>query len=137
MRRCLERPSSGHNAPMIKHRLSAAAAAMALAAAILGAAGPAAADTVGQANYSGLVQHVSSENVKVTNPRDRSTMSFLLVPHFKNVFSSDGKTTYQMSALKEGQYVKVFYDQKALGARHADRILTLNNANMPLGQQKG
>jgi hypothetical protein len=122
---------------MSNHRLSALAAGVALSAAVLGAAGPAVADKVGQTNYSGLVQHISSENIKVTNPRDHSTMSFLLVPHFKNVFSGDGKTTYQMNALKEGQYVKVFYDQKALGARHADRILILNNSNVPLGQQKG
>lgn len=122
---------------MSKHRLSAAAAALALSGAFLGAAGPAIADKVGQANYSGLVQHVSSDNIKVTNPRDHTTMSFLLVPHFDKLFSSDGKTTYQMSKLHEGQYVKVFYDQKALGVRHADRILILTNGNMPLGQQKG
>ncbi len=94
-------------------------------------------DRVGSANYTGLVQHVSSENIKVTNPRDHSTMSFLLVPHFKNVFSDDGKTTYQMAKLHEGQYVKVFFDQKALGMRHADRILILTNGNMKMGVQKG
>lgn len=124
---------------MIKQRFSAAAAAatLALAGAFFGAAGPAVADKVGQANFSGLIQHISTDNIKVTNPRDHTTMSFLLVPHFDQVFSSDGKTTYQMKKLHDGQYVKVFYDQKALGARHADRILILNNGNMPMGQQKG
>jgi hypothetical protein len=96
-----------------------------------------AADKVGSAHFEGLVQHMSTNNIKVTNPKDKSTMSFLLVPHFKNVFSDDGKTTAQMSSLHEGQYVKVFYDQKLLGARHADRILILNNSNMKMGVQKG
>jgi len=124
---------------MIKHFFSAVGGvAVALALAFLVSVPQAAvAEPVGSSTYAGLVQHISSENIKVTNPRDRSTMSFLLVPHFKNLFSDDGKTTYQMSALHEGQYVKVFYDQKALGARHADRILILNNANMRMGQQKG
>ena len=113
-----------------------------LLALVMGAflAGPpsvSAADKVGSATFEGLVQHISTNNIKVTNPKDKSTMSFLLVPHFKNVFSADGKTTAQMSALKEGQYVKVFYDQKLLGQRHADRIVILNNANAKMGTQKG
>ena len=119
------------------NRLSAIPACLALAAAFFGGTAPAVADKVGQANYSGLVQHISTTNIKVTNPRDHSTMSFLLVPHFDKLFSEDGKTTYQMKALREGQYVKVFYDQKALGARHADRILILTNSNMKMGTQKG
>jgi hypothetical protein len=52
------------------------------------------------------------------------------VPKFDQVFSSDGKTTYQMRAIKAGQYVKVFYDQKFIGQRHADRILLLRQNNM-------
>lgn len=56
-------------------------------------------------------------------------MSFVVLPKFDRVFSSDGKTTYQMRAIKAGQYVKVYYDQKMLGARHADRILLLTQNN--------
>lgn len=34
-----------------------------------------------------------------------------------------------MKAIKPGQYVKVYYDQKMLGSRHADRILLLRQNN--------
>lgn len=71
----------------------------------------------------GTVVHVSTDNIKVKESKNGQVLSFLLVPHFKSVFSSDGKTTAQMSALKPGTPVTVYYDQKALGARHADRIL--------------
>lgn len=121
---------------MIKHSF-AALGSVAVASALAFLPLAAVAGPVGSANYSGLVQHVSSENIKVSNPRDHTSMSFIMVPHFKNVFSEDGKTTYQMAKLHEGQYVKVFYDQKALGMRHADRILILTNSNMRMGQQKG
>jgi hypothetical protein len=99
--------------------------------------GPARADTVGSAHFDGEVSHVSSNNIKVINPKTHESLSFLLVPHFKQVFSGDGKTTFQMSALRAGQYVKVYYDQKFLGQRHADRIYILNNANMKEGKQSG
>jgi hypothetical protein len=103
--------------------------------ALLAASPAPAADKVGQAHFDGLVVHVSTENIKVQNPQTKEALSFLLVPKFDQAFSSDGKTTYQMKNLKPGQYVKVYYDQKALGARHADRILVLNNANQKMGQQ--
>src|SRR5271165_4729182 len=91
--------------------------------------------TVGSANFSGIVNHVSTSNIKVTNSKTHESLSFLIMPKFDQVFSSDGKTTYQMSAIKAGQYVKVYYDQKALGARHADRILLLNQKNQVTGKQ--
>jgi hypothetical protein len=87
--------------------------------------------------FQGLVQHVSPDNIKVTDPKTKQTLSFLMVPHFDKIFKGDGQTTLQEKALQEGQYVKVYYDQKALGARHADRILILNNANMAMGKMKG
>ena len=40
-----------------------------------------------------------------------------------------------MGAIKAGQYVGIIYDQKALGARHADKIYLLNNANERIGTQ--
>ncbi len=40
-----------------------------------------------------------------------------------------------MKDLHHGQYVRVVYDQKALGMRHADKIFILNNANMKAGAQ--
>jgi hypothetical protein len=85
--------------------------------------------------FEGNVVHVSSNNIKVANPGQ--TLSFLLVPHFDRVFSDDGKTTQQMAVLRPGRLVKVYYDQKGLGVRHADRILILNRREYPVRQTKG
>ena len=89
---------------------------------------PANAATVGSANVSGIVNHVSDNSIKITDGTGKQ-LSFLIVPKFDQVFSSDGKTTYQMHAIKACQYVKVYYDQKFLGQRHADRILLLRQNN--------
>lgn len=80
-------------------------------------------------NFYGEVVHVSVDNVKVYDPHTRQTLSFLVAPSFDQVFSDNGKTTYQMKDLKHGQYVRVVYDQKALGMRHADKIFILNSRN--------
>ena len=80
-------------------------------------------------NFYGEVVHVSTTNVKVYDPKAKQTLSFVVTPEFDQVFSDNGKSTYQMKDLKHGQYVRVVYDQKALGIRHADKIFILNNAN--------
>jgi hypothetical protein len=98
------------------------------------AAAPASAK-VGSANFSGIVDHVSGNNIKVHNPASNQTLSFLIVPKFDQVFSGDGKTTYQMRAIRAGQYVKVYYDQKFLGQRHADRILIMRQNNSVKGKE--
>lgn len=98
---------------------------------------PATAATVGSAWVEGTLVHISDNNIKVKDDKTGKELSFLLVPHFDQVFSSDGKSTYQMKALHSGQLVKVFYDQKFLGQRHADRILVLNRQQMMVKQQKG
>jgi hypothetical protein len=85
--------------------------------------------SVGSANVSGIVNHVSDNNIKITDGSHHQ-LSFLLVPKFDKVFDANGKGTYQMSDVKAGQYVKVYYDQKLLGQRHADRILLLRQNNM-------
>lgn len=85
--------------------------------------------------FYGITVHVSMNNIKVQNPRTRQTLSFLILPKFKQVFSSDGKTTYQMSRIKAGQYVGIIYDQKAFGQRHADQIYLMNNANQRIARQ--
>lgn len=85
--------------------------------------------------FYGITVHVSSNNIKVQDPRTKQTLSFVLVPKFDQVFSANGKTTYQMSKVKAGQYVGIIYDQKALGVRHADKIYLLNNANEKIGTQ--
>jgi hypothetical protein len=114
--------------------VAAALAALPLTASMMA---PAVAVPVGSSWVEGTLTHISSENIKVKDDKTGTELSFLLVPHFDQVFSSDGKTTYQMKALHSGQLVKVFYDQKLLGARHADRILVLNHREMPVKQQKG
>lgn len=86
-------------------------------------------------NFYGDVVHVSVENVKVYDPKNHQTLSFVLTPKFDQIFSSDGKTTYQMKDLKNGQYVRVVYDQKALGIRHADKIYILRSNNTKAKKQ--
>ncbi len=108
-----------------------------LALTILATAAPAMAVKAGSQVFQGLVRHVSANNIKVYNPDTKQTLGFALVPHFDKLFSSDGKTTRQMASLQAGQYVKVYYDQKLLGVKHADRILILNSNNMKMGTQKG
>jgi hypothetical protein len=85
--------------------------------------------------FYGITVHVSSNNIKVQDPKTKQTLSFEIVPKFDQVFSADGKTTYQMKNVKAGQYVGVIYDQKGLGVRHADKIYLLNNANEKIGTQ--
>jgi len=111
-------------------------AALPLATTVIGAA-PAQAVPVGSSWVEGTLVHISTSNIKVKDDKTGQELSFLLVPHFNQVFSEDGKTTYQMASLHSGQLVKVFYDQKLLGARHADRILVLNRKQKPVKQQKG
>lgn len=85
--------------------------------------------------FYGITVHVSTSNIKVQDPKSKQVLSFTIVPKFNQVFSANGKTTYQMSAIKAGQYVGIIYDQKALGVRHADKIYLLNNANEKIGTQ--
>ena len=87
------------------------------------------------ATFSGITRHVSVDNIKVYNPGSHQTLSFAILPKFKNVFSENGKTTYQMSAIHAGQYVRVIYDQHFLGMRHADRIYIMSSNNKKLGHQ--
>jgi len=90
-----------------------------------------AAEKAGSQVFQGLVDHVSSNSLKVTDHKSNKTVSFLLVPRFNQVFKSHGKTMQQTS-LHNGQYVKVYYDQKLLGRPHADRVLILNDSNVAL-----
>ncbi|HXF33411.1 MAG TPA: hypothetical protein VN603_02475 [Candidatus Acidoferrales bacterium] len=84
--------------------------------------------------FVGTVDHVSTGNIKVSG--GGQSLSFLLVPRFNQVFSGDGKTTKQMTDIHNGDYVKVFYDQKALGARHADKIFLLKSSGRAMNSQK-
>ena len=93
----------------------------------LAAAAPQAAQAMANSTFYGIVLHVSANNIKVQNPKTKETLSFLILPKFNAVYRQ-GKTM-QMSAIHDGQYVGIIYDQKALGVRHADQIYLLNNAN--------
>jgi hypothetical protein len=116
---------------MMKHLYRAQVAALAGTMALLSVplAPAVAAEKAGSQVFQGLVNHVSSDNLKVTDPKSNKTISFLLVPRFNKVFKSHGKTM-QQAALHDGQYVKVYYDQKMLGRPHADRVLILNDSNV-------
>ena len=96
---------------------------------------PQSALAITNSTFYGITVHVSSQNIKVQDPKTKQVLSFVLVPKFDQVFSADGKTTYQMSKVKAGQYVGIIYDQKALGVRHADKIYLLDNANQKIGTQ--
>jgi hypothetical protein len=85
--------------------------------------------------FYGIAVHVSTQNIKVEDPKTKQVLSFVILPKFDQVFSADGKTTYQMSKVKAGQYVGIIYDQKGLGVRHADKIYLLDNANQRIGAQ--
>lgn len=112
--------------------LRAAALAAAIAPVL---AAPSAAVAAQNSTFYGITVHVSSNNIKVQDPKSKQVLSFLIVPKFDQVFSANGKTTYQMTAIKAGQYVGVIYDQRALGVRHADKIYLLTNANQRIGSQ--
>ncbi|MBV8149324.1 MAG: hypothetical protein JO092_09560 [Candidatus Eremiobacteraeota bacterium] len=85
--------------------------------------------------FYGITVHVSANNIKVQDPKTKQSLSFEILPKFDQIFSANGKTTYQMKDVKAGQYVGIIYDQKALGVRHADKIYLLNNANQRIGAQ--
>ena len=87
--------------------------------------------------FYGEIEHVSTTNIKVRDPHTGQVLAFTILPHFDQVFSDTGKTTYQMRYLHNGQYVAVIYDQKGLGLRHADKIYVMNNANERLAHQTG
>jgi hypothetical protein len=84
--------------------------------------------------FVGTVVHVSSNNIKVTG--NGQSLSFLIVPRFNQIFSGDGKATKQMTDIHNGDYVKIFYDQKMMGARHADKIFLLKSSGHAMSSQK-
>jgi len=79
--------------------------------------------------FYGRIVHVSSNNLKVQS-KSGQILSFLILPKFKDIWSDDGKTTYQMSFLHNGTPVEVLYDQSLMGARHADKIIVLRHLPM-------
>ncbi len=84
---------------------------------------PVAARALATDRVIGTVIHVSTTDIAVKDAQSGKDYKFLLIPRFKRLFSKDGKTTMQMSALKPGTPVTVFYDRHLVGIPHADRIL--------------
>ena len=76
----------------------------------------------GLAHFDGLVDHVSSNSIKVLNPRTHESLNFSISPNFKQVFSAGGRPE-SMASIHEGDNVKVYYDQRGLSHRWVDRII--------------
>jgi hypothetical protein len=73
-------------------------------------------------HFSGDVTAVSATTIAVTD--GGKTTTFLIVPTDGfGVVSADGKTTFQMSAIKVGWPVRVAYHVIAQGRYHADHIV--------------
>jgi len=74
--------------------------------------------------FDGTILHISSDNIKVkgTEGGQVQILSFLYVPRVGKLTHNGGKVTRDQKMLHEGEYVRVTYDQKALGVRHADDI---------------
>jgi hypothetical protein len=71
-------------------------AAVAVTFVLLSAPAPAQAAST----FYGIVVHVSDTSIKVEDPRTKQTLSFEIVPHFDQIFSANGKTTYQMKEMR-------------------------------------
>jgi hypothetical protein len=69
----------------------------------------------------GTVMHVSTTDLEVKGQGGK-TVRFVIVPEFNKVFSKDGKTTVQMTTLKPGTPVTVYYTD-TLGILHPDKIV--------------
>lgn len=84
--------------------------------------------------FDGTIIHISTNNIKVKGLEggQLQTLSFLYVPRIGKLTHNGGKVTRDQKALHEGEYVRVTYDQKALGIRHADAIEPYANPNMKM-----
>ena len=123
LRLALKRLILGYNPRIMSNkRLIALAAAF---AAGLSLTSPALAGGASSQFY-GTVTHVSESNIKVKDPQNGQELGFVLTPHFNHLFWKNGKNA-QMKFLQTGTPVEVIYDQKALGIRHADKVILLRS----------
>ena len=109
------------------------AAAFTLGLVIGGPIGMASAASSDHRTFDGKIAAISKINVKVTGMEGgkMQTLSFLFKPPV------GGKQTHEMgrlnsTALHIGEYVRVTYDQKLLGLRHADSIDAYGNPAMKM-----
>jgi hypothetical protein len=81
------------------------------------------------ADFAGIGMRLDLSTRDRITVRTEEAGNFELLPKFDQIFSGDGKTTYQMKDIRPGRYVGIIYDQRALGIRHADQIYLLTNRN--------
>ncbi len=76
-------------------------------------------------DFEGTVAHVSFDNIKVKGIEGGKvqTISFLINPKITKLTHNDGKSTAELKDIRVGDMVKVRFDQKFLGLRHADMII--------------
>jgi len=74
--------------------------------------------------FDGVVTHISTNNIKVKGIEAGKTqvLSFEYVPRIGKTLHSGGHVTTDQKMLHVGEYVRVTYDQKFLGLRHADAV---------------
>ena len=106
----------------MKNALAASATALALGAS-LAAPLSASAQASDHRTFDGSIVHVSRMNVKVQGVEagKKQILSFII-----------NHGTKMAHTLKNGEYVRVIYDQKLLGVRHADDIEPYANPAMKM-----
>jgi hypothetical protein len=106
---------------IVRNTISAFAVGAALGAPL----GIASAKSSDHRDFEGSVVHVSAENIKVHGVEGgrAQTISFLISPKVTKLTHSDGKATAELKEIHVGDMVKVRFDQKFLGLRHADMII--------------
>ncbi len=116
----------------MKNAFRMTAASLALMASLAPAAAGAASSD--HRTFDGTIVHISTNNIKVKGMEggQMQVLSFLYVPRIGKLTHNDGKVTRDQNALHEGEYVRVMYDQKALGIRHADAVEPYANPGMKM-----
>lgn len=99
--------------------------AFAIGAAIGAPLGIASAKSSDHRDFEGNVVHVSAENIKVHGVEGGKgqTLSFMISPKITKLTHNDGKSTAELKEIHVGDMVKIRFDQKFLGMRHADMII--------------
>jgi hypothetical protein len=101
------------------------AAAFAIGLAIGAPVGMASASSSDHRDFEGTVKHVSVDNIKVYGIEGgkAQTLSFLINPKITKLTHNGGKSTAELKDIHEGDMVKIRFDQKLFGIRHADSIM--------------
>jgi hypothetical protein len=108
----------------VRSALYSAAVLAAFATASIGAAPSAALAASDHRTFDGTIVHISGNNLKVRGLEGGKyqIISFEYLPRFGKMTHVHGKTTTDEKDLHVGEFVRVTYDQKFLGLRHADSV---------------